>query len=82
MLILAHRQRIIDFTFDESQGIIVFEDHSQLVNPSEEFHSLFVEVAAAYEAGRSYDEKFIRGKAQEYLTHAENNIWSIRQYKI
>jgi hypothetical protein len=24
MLILAHRQKIIDFTFDESQGIIVF----------------------------------------------------------
>ena len=29
MLILAHRQRVIDFTFDESQGIIVFEDQNQ-----------------------------------------------------
>jgi len=29
MLILAHRQKAIDFTFDESQGIIVFEDQSQ-----------------------------------------------------
>ena len=29
MLIIAHHQKVIDFTFDESQGIIVFEDKSQ-----------------------------------------------------
>lgn len=35
MLIIAHAQRAIDFTFDESQGIIVFEDQSQEANPTE-----------------------------------------------
>lgn len=47
MLILAHRQKTIDFSFDESQGIIVFEDQSQQVNPSEEFHNLFISISIA-----------------------------------
>ena len=82
MLILAHRQKIIDFTFDESQGIIVFQDQSQSINPTEEFHNLFLEVASAYEEQRSYDESYIRKKAQDYIDNAEKNIWSIRQFKI
>ena len=38
ILIEAHRQKTLDFTFDESQGILVFEDQAQQINPSEEFH--------------------------------------------
>jgi hypothetical protein len=49
MLIIAHHQKVIDFTFDESQGIIVFEDKNQQVNPTEVFHQLFIEVASIYE---------------------------------
>lgn len=82
MLILAHRQKTIDFTFDESQGIIVFEDQAQQVNPSEEFHNLFMNVSLACEAGRAVDEPHIRHKASEYIKNADHDIWSIRSYKI
>jgi hypothetical protein len=82
MLILAHRQRTIDFTFDESQGIIVFEDQSQQVNPTEEFHNLFMSVAMTYESGRAFDEKHIRIKAEDFVDNAEKYIWEQRVYKI
>lgn len=82
MLILAHKQQTIDFTFDESQGIIVFEDQNKEINPTEEFQTLFMDVAIAYELERTVDEKHIRRKVQDYIKTAENDIWSIRQYKI
>lgn len=49
MLILAHKQQTINFTFDESQGIIVFSDQNEQVNPTEEFNQLFMDVAVTYE---------------------------------
>ncbi len=82
MLILAHRQKTIDFTFDESQGIIVFEDQSQQINPSEEFHNLFMSVSLVCEEGRPVDEVHIRRKVEEYIKTADHDIWSIRMYKI
>ena len=79
---MAHRQKAIDFTFDESQGIIVFEDQSQEVNPSEEFHSLFMGVAIACERGRIVEEQHIRNKAEDFIENAEKYIWEVRGYKI
>jgi hypothetical protein len=34
------------------------------------------------EENRKLDESHIRKKAEEYIKNAEQNIWSIRQYKI
>ena len=45
MLIRAHKQRTLSFTFDEAQGAIIFEDQDQQVNPTQQFHELFVEVS-------------------------------------
>lgn len=60
----------------------MFEDQSQQVNPSEEFHNLFISISIVREAGRTVDDTHIRRKADEYLKNAEQDIWSIRQYKI
>lgn len=82
ILIEAHRQKTLDFTFDESQGILVFEDQAQQINPSEEFHEIFIDVSLLVEEQRKLDDTHIRRKAEEYIKNAEQNIWSIRQYKI
>jgi translation initiation factor 3 subunit A len=49
ILIEAHRQKTLDFTFDESQGILVFEDQAQQTNPTEEFHQIFIDVSLLIE---------------------------------
>lgn len=82
ILIEAHRQKTLDFTFDESQGILVFEDQAQQTNPSEEFHEIFIDVSLLLEENRKLDEAHIRRKAEDYIKNADQNIWSIRQYKI
>lgn len=82
MLILAHKQRTIDFTFDERQGIIIFEDQHEEVNPTEEFHNIFMSVALACERGKVKDEKHIKEKAIDFMENAEKYIWDHRGYKI
>lgn len=82
ILIEAHHEKTLDFTFDENQGILVFEEDCQQINPSEEFHEIFMQVSLLVEEQRKPDESHIRRKAEDYLANAEQNIWSIRQYKI
>ena len=45
MLIQAHKQRTLSFTFDEAQGAIIFEDQDKQINPTQQFHELFIEVS-------------------------------------
>lgn len=82
MLILAHKQKTLGFTFDEAQGVIIFEDQTQQINPTEEFHELFVDVTMLHETYKPLDEQHIRNKVDEFLKNAEKHIWTIRQYKI
>ena len=41
-----------------------------------------MQVSLLVEEQRRPDEVHIRRKAEDYLANAEQNIWSIRQYKI
>jgi|LakMenEpi03Aug12_release.lakeMendotaPanAssembly.Ray.scaffolds.fasta_scaffold210255_3 hypothetical protein len=41
-----------------------------------------MQVSLLVEEQRKPDETHIRRKAEDYLANAEQNIWSIRQYKI
>jgi len=41
-----------------------------------------MQVSLLVEEQRRPDEGHIRRKAEDYLANAEQNIWSIRQYKI
>jgi hypothetical protein len=63
ILIQCHHQKIVDFTFDESQGIIIFEDKTEQIQPYEEFLDLFIEIAIEKEKYRKLDDAFIKKKA-------------------
>jgi hypothetical protein len=69
ILLDSYHQKLLEFTLDENQKIIIFEDKSseKAANPTENFLSIYIDLALEKEKQRKMDGAHIIKKAQNFL---------------
>lgn len=84
ILLDSYHQKLLEFTMDENQKIIIFEDktNEKSANPTENFMSIYIDLALEKQKQRKMDGSHIIKKAQNFLQTSEEYYWNIRPYKI
>ncbi len=74
ILLSSYHQKILDFVLDEDQKIIIFEDKSsgdRSLNPTENFLSIYIDLAIEKEKQRQEDGAFIVNKLEDFVKTSE-----------